>query len=573
MFERVSRILVSDSGLDEILHAITHYSVIVAGGNRGFLALVDQDKGELAVKHVVGSGWDEEKRKMRLKVSEETGKGITSRAAATREPYMTGNVLKDPYYIPSFDDARSEIAVPLVDGYSRTRGVINVESEREDAFDRRVENAVVALANLAAAAIVLDDHKARESALVQIGKELSTFSETPELLRKIIQVAGDAMRFEDCSLFLIDHATGELTLAASRGKLSEIVGKASYRIGEGLTGWVAEHGAPIRTTDLLNDPRWRGLHTEFPVEDVGAFMAVPIFGRDSVLGVIRVLRRRSPYHWFPNNFTHDDEDMLMVIGSQVGVALENARLVEKLMNTERMAAWGEMSARLAHMMGNRVFVIWGDVNELEYVLKEKGSKAIAAAKSLADSIGKGLFRLEEILREFREFVLATKLAVEDVDVNELIGQAVSEGFPKRSPVKLTMRLQKDLPNIEADPNKLRRCFTELIENSLHFQEEPGELSIITGWAERKDIKSRIRHPRGKYIKIAFEDTGPGVSAKKKEDIFRPFFTTRAKGMGLGLAIVKAIVEAHKGVICECGKAGKGAHFIILLPAVFRSKGE
>ena len=566
MFERVSRLLVSDCVLDEILSEILHEAVSAVKGDRGFLALVDHDMGELAVKHAVGSGWDEEKRRMRLRVSADTGKGITSRVAATGSPYRTGDVLTDPYYIPSFGDVRSEVAVPMVDSYRRTRGVINVESRKHDAFDQQTEDILLALANLATMAVVLDDHRARESAMVEIGRELSTYSETPKLLRRVIDVAADAMRFEDCSLFLLDHTSGKLTLTASRGALSASVGEATYRIGEGLTGWVAERGLPIRATDPRSDSRWRGLHMEIPVDEMGAFMAVPVFGRDSVLGVIRVLRRRSPYPWFPNHFTQDDEDVLVVIGSQVGIALENARLLEKLMSAQRMAAWGEMSARLAHMMGNRVFAICGDINELDYVLQQNKPDVVSSAMDLTNSLNKGVCRLEEILREFREFVMATTLAIEDVDANELVRQAVAEGFPKRSAVKLSLELQEGLPTIQADPNKLRRCFTELIENSLHFQEDSGELRISTAWAERKDIKSRIAYPLGKYIKIAFEDKGPGVPSSKKEEIFRPFYTTRAKGMGLGLAIVRGIVDAHKGAIYEWGKHGSGARFVILLPA-------
>ncbi len=571
VFERVSRLLASGVELPVLLDQVLQEAVAAVNGHRGFLALVDHDKGELSVRHVVGKGWDEEKRRMRLKVSEETGKGITSRVAATGEPYRTGNVDEDPYYIPSFDDVKSEIAVPLVDSQHRTRGVINVESEVQDAFDADAENILVALANQATVAIVLEDHRARESALVQIGKELSTFTETPSLLEKIIQVAGDAMRFEDCSVFLIDHVTGELTLVASRGSLGERVGSATYQIGQGLTGWVAEHGVPIRITNPQQDPRWVGLHAEFPPEEIGAFMAVPIFGRDTILGVIRVLRRRSPYPWFPNNFTQDDEDMLLVIGSQVGISLENARLVDRLMNAERMAAWGEMSARLAHMMGNRLFAIKGDLNELNFILKSIRSKASSTARDLTGALGKGLFRLEEILREFREFVLATTLSFEDVKINELVQQSASEGFPKRSKINLVLNLHEGLPVIRADSNKLRRCFLELIENSLHFQEESGELRITTSFATRDEIRTHIKHPRGKYIKVVFEDSGPGVPANIKEDIFKPFFTTRSKGMGLGLSIVKGIIEAHKGVIYERGRLGRGAVFVILLPVPSEQK--
>jgi signal transduction histidine kinase len=67
------------------------------------------------------------------------------------------------------------------------------------------------------------------------------------------------------------------------------------------------------------------------------------------------------------------------------------------------------------------------------------------------------------------------------------------------------------------------------------------------------------------VQIEFADQGPGVPLDSKDRIFRPFYTSRVKGMGLGLSIVKGIVEAHQGIIREVGEAGKGARFLIFLP--------
>ena len=75
-----------------------------------------------------------------------------------------------------------------------------------------------------------------------------------------------------------------------------------------------------------------------------------------------------------------------------------------------------------------------------------------------------------------------------------------------------------------------------------------------------------RLPGESYVVLEFADAGPGVPADQKERIFQPFFTSRVKGMGLGLSIVKGIVEAHRGQIREVGEPGKGARFVIFLPA-------
>lgn len=562
---RISRLVLACDSIGQVLSTIIEEAVNSCGAVRGFLAIVDHDRGELDVRHTAGSGWSEEKRLGRLKVSEETGRGITSHVAAIGRTYRSGNVFQDPYYIMSFEDVRSEIAVPLVDNHGHTRGVMNIESVEFDYFTKSHEDLLTGLADLATIAINMADHRTREAALVQIGKELNAFSPIHEIVQKVIDVAAEALKFEDCSLFLFDRVTSKLVLRASRGPLREKIGKASYDVGEGLTGWTAKTQRPVRVADPMSDPRWRGRFEELPAHEVGAFMAVPISSHSGIIGVLRVQRKKSPYRWFANDFTEDDEQILTTIAVQLGIALDNARLVDQLVRAERMAAWGEMSARSAHMIGNRVFAIKGDINELEYLL-ESAPVDPAKALDLSESVKKGIFLLEGILNEFREFVKATQLNVEDVDLNELVAEGVREAFPKRSIVELSMDLTPHLPEVKADPTKLKRCFSELIENSITFMPDGGRITVSTGLAEPASKKwLKPGYQAGDYVQVRFEDSGPGVETKDKPRIFDAFYTTRAKGMGLGLSIVKGIVEAHDGAIFESGTLGRGARFTILLP--------
>ena len=562
----ISRLIVTSESVGEVLQTILEESVRVSGAIRGFLAIVDRDRGELDARYTAGHGWSEEKRVHRLKVSEETGRGITSHVAATGQSYCSPDVDKDPYYIRSFDDVKSELAVPLVDSNRRTCGVLNMESTEPSAFTKEHELLVTSLADMAVIALVLAAHRSRESALVQIGRDVNGVADTQAILQRVLDVAADVLKFEDCSVFMIDRASGKLVLRASRGPLKRKVGKAAYEIGEGLTGWAAQQKQTIRLVDPSGDPRWRGLYEEIPTGEVGAFMVVPIVGRSGMLGVLRVQRRKSPYKWFPNDFTEDDESILSTIAGQLAVELDNLRLVDQLVKAERLAAWGEMSARSAHMIGNRVFAIKGDINEIEYLL-QSGEVAKDDAKGLIDSVKNGIFLLEEILNEFREFVKATQLDLVEADVNELVNESVEEGFPKRSATVLRMELDPDLPKVNVDPTKLKRCFTELMENAVNFQPEGGEIVVTTSMADARSKKwLKPSQQRGKYVSVRFEDNGPGVEQVNKPKIFNPFYTSRAKGMGLGLSIVKGIVDAHEGTIYESGTPGKGAKFTILLPA-------
>ena len=581
LIQHLSRRAIEADEAQVVFDEMNQAAMEAVGADRAFIALAHDATGELALVSTAGFGWTDEFRAMRLRIDEmgrsgngrspgekmgETRSGITSHVAATGQPYITGDVDADPYYYAFFDDVRSEIAVPFLDGNGHTRGVINIESFRPDYFTEAHLHLVQSLADIAVMRLMLDGSRAREAALVEIGKDLSAIGDAEQLMRRVVDVAAAQLRFEDCSLFVLDKDKQLLVLQAARGGLAGRIGTATYPVGEGLTGWVAEHGEPIRVGSPRDDPRWKGRFAEFPISDVGAFLAVPIFGRSGVLGVLRVLRRKSVAPWFRREFTEDDESVLLTIASQLGTAIENGRILDRLVNTERMAAWGELSAKAAHMIGNRTFAIKGDLNELEYRLSEPEDKRPEYQK-LAEGIRRGIFRLEEILQEFRDFVRATQIALAEYQLNDLIQQCVDESFPKRGLVALTLDLAPDLPPILADASRLKRAFSELIENSLSFQPEGGSLTIRTRRADPVQAHAQAELGRGRvYLQIEFQDTGPGVPPDLKPRIFTPFFTSRARGLGLGLSIVKGILEAHRGNIVEVGASGKGAHFIAFLPA-------
>jgi len=549
----------------QTLAALLKHATTSLGATRGFLALVDHETGELVIEFTEGEGWTEENRKRRLRIGQQEGRGITAYVAASGKPYRTGNVSKDPYYLPFFDDVVSELAVPLLDSFGRVLGVINLESDKENAFGECEEHLLQAIGSQAALTICMADHQMRERAIIELGNEMALTADAEALMQKVVETAANILRAEDCSVFLLDQTGSKLVLVASRGPLANLVGIASYPVGEGLTGWTAAEGRPIRTADPRQDPRWRGLHSEFPPDEIGALMSVPIKSPSGLLGVLRVVRRKRAARYFHHEFTDADEDLLVTLANQIGVALEISRLMERLVQSERMAAWGEMSARSAHMIGNKVFAIKGYVNELEYVLRNSNVN-IPQLPQILDGLKRNVFSVEEILLEFRDFLKATHLQLGPVNINEVILRSLREGVPKDSGLQVVADLAEDLPIIQGDAEKLDRCFTELIENAAKAQPNGGMLKVSTRLASNEEIARMKCRGSGPVIRVEFADAGPGVPVQDKKRIFDPFFTTRSKGMGLGLSIVKGIVEAHRGVIVEDGEPGAGARFVILLPA-------
>jgi signal transduction histidine kinase len=535
------------------------------GALRSFLALVDSESGELVVKFVSGDDWSEHKRARRLRIGQQEGRGITAFVAASGLPYRTGDVSKDTYYLKYFEDVRSEIAVPLLDSHGRTIGVMNVESGQLYAFDDRDERFLLALGREAAMMLSMADYRSRERALLEVGGELTLVGNPNALIYRVVDTAARLLRADDSSIFLLNPDGSRIILRASKGRLESQRDEASYAVGEGLTGWVAKEGKSLRIGEPSSDPRWKGLHSEFPPEELGAYLAVPIRSPRALMGVLRVVRKKRTSIFYQHEFTNEDEGLLAILGNQIGVALENSRLTERLVQSERMAAWGEMSARTAHMIGNRVFAIRGNLNELEYLLSQR-SPNLMEVNEVSQALKRGVERLEFILQEFRDYATATRLSSDPLDLTALVRQAIEEGLPHQNQLSIITDLYPEPLPIRGDSHKLIRSLTELLENAVIYQPQGGEVRVRTGLAGEEEKRSVPHLSNGRpFAFVEVSDRGPGVTAENKKRIFTPFFTTRAKGMGLGLSIVKGIIEGHGGEIVERGAEGEGAQFLILLP--------
>jgi signal transduction histidine kinase len=558
-----SKLISARADRDELLEAVLGEAVALTGADRGLIALMDRNGGELVIRGTAGEGWTEEKRRVRLRVGITLHEGITGYVASRGVPYRTGDVSRDPHYVELFEDCHSELAVPMIRSGGRVIGVLNVESVCPRAFSKADEEIALALAAAAAVGVSQAEHRARERALIAVGQQLSAAPDVNVLLHHVTAAAAQILSAHDSSLFLLDEEGLRLNLVASVGPLQHLIGEAHYHAGEGLTGWVAERDEPVNIPVLSEDPRWEGKYEEVPREEAGAFMAAPIPGPERVEGVLRLVRRKAPRS-LPNEFDRDDMEVLLTLASQVAVGIQRARLLDRLVHAERMAAWGEMSARMAHMIGNKVFAMKGHLGEVLHALD--AGHCPGECRGTLELLGSSLRQLDEIIQEFKDFVAAPILRASAVDVNALLEESVRHPLEQAVRVQLILNLAPGLPTIAADPARLQACFSELAENAIVWQPEGGELRVTTSWAD-PEAPRRLAglRSRGPFVRLDFEDRGPGVPADRKEQIFRPFVSTRGRGMGLGLAICREVFRAHGGQVVEIGTVDRGAHFVVFLP--------
>lgn len=273
-------------------------------------------------------------------------------------------------------------------------------------------------------------------------------------------------------------------------------------------------------------------------------------GRQSCKGVLRAIRKRPPDASYSNPFTPEDQNLLYMLASQVGAALDRVELQERLIEVERMAALGEMSARAAHMLGNKLFALKGALKELRIAQVTPGEER----ERLYAAIDGLIREMEELLQEFRYFVKSARVDRNPVELVLLLSEFVRQISHSTGEVSVHFETHLDEAWIEGDAERLKRCVGELIENAAHFTPQGGIITVS------------IEPSTHGEVMITVSDTGKGIPDEDKEKIFEPFYSTRAQGLGLGLAIVKSIVQAHGGTIEECGRYGEGAKFVITIPA-------
>jgi two-component system, NtrC family, sensor histidine kinase HydH len=224
--------------------------------------------------------------------------------------------------------------------------------------------------------------------------------------------------------------------------------------------------------------------------------------------------------------------------------------------SERLAALGQLSAGLAHEIRNPLGVIKGSAETLNRKLENSNP----LASELAGYISSEVNRASALVTRFLDFARPLRTETRPQQVTELIDQAlksVAEQW-KGGPVVVEREYRADLPAVPLDENLCEQVFLNLVQNAYEAMgSDGGNLRV-----EVSDAQSNGR----KGVQVRLKDTGPGVPAEMREQIFNPFVTTKKTGVGLGLSIVSKIVDEHHGTIRLENSMGKGACFVIFFPA-------
>ena len=560
LLHQVGNVIHSTLEPQPALQLIVSEAVRLMRASSGSVVLVNPTTGFLEIQASIDLPAAAADLKLRV------GEGITGWVARNGKPARVGDVSQDRRYIMLRRSIRSELAVPLeVNG--EVRGVLNVDSDRKDAFSDDDQELLEALARQAATVIhntwLYEQSRLKAQlleTLVSVGQTINSTFSLDDALKVVTREACLLMRAKMCSLMLLDETRQWLDLRASHGAGAAYIKKPRLSVEESLLGIVARRKKPIQVENVQTSSRYQNVEVARK-EGLVSLLGVPLLFGGEAIGALSIYTS-GPYH-----FSNEEIKILSALAELSAIAIEKARLYERIVDVEeqlrqneKLSVIGLLAAEVAHEIRNPLTVM----KMLYHSLDLKFPAGDPRAKDAA-IMGQKMDHLNKIVQQILDFTRVAEPHLTEVNLNQLIddlGLLTRHKLVQQN-VKLVRKLQPDLPFVTADATQLEQAFLNLTLNAVEAMPAGGELIVST-----KVIRAaRSGGPLSRQIVIEFVDTGEGMTEAQQRQVFKSVLnTTKKRGTGLGLAIVKRVVEIHHGQIEVSSRRGKGTTFRIILPA-------
>jgi signal transduction histidine kinase len=540
LFRLISSSLEPSRALDLIIDA----AVKITGASGGSLIMIDWQKKILNIE--VSRGFTRSIRSVKLKI----GEGITGWVAKEGKPLLVRDVLHDSRYVTVKDDIKSELAVPLV-VENKLIGVLNVDSTHANAFDEEDLDLLTLLSKQSAQVIrngQLFDTSRRQleqmSTLIEINKAIASTLSLEKRLNQIVERTARLMKSKICSVLFLSEDGKELILKAQWGGSPDYSDKPNLKVDTCLIGQVIRSRRSIQVLDITKESGY--LFKDLAKrENLKSLLSVPLIVRDRIIGALNIYKSK----WY--EFSDEEKTLVRTFADLCSVAIENARLYEKMIDleeqtrrAERLTAVGELAVGIAHEIRNPLTIV-KMIFESGSVLTEKDTKVISQE----------LDRMNTIISHLLDYTRPKEVKPEPCDIQESMENTLfllAPQFDKKN-IRVITDLKTRGYKVLADPVHLQQVFLNLLLNARDAISGKGKIQIT------------CRVKRQREMNISIVDNGTGISQKIQENLFVPFTTSKPKGLGLGLSIVHRILKAHNGSIKITSAPGKGTTVNLVIP--------
>ncbi|MGE3310084.1 MAG: GAF domain-containing protein [Limisphaerales bacterium] len=536
----------------DALHRLVAEAVRLVGATSGSLVLRNPNSSLLEIE--AATGLPREATVFRLAI----GKGVTGWVALHGTPARVGDVRRDARYIKLREEVRSELAVPvLLNG--EVSGVLNVDSEQENAFTEADEVLLVELAEHAAVVIRntwLFEQARRRTALatslVSIARVINSATGLEELFKVVTREAVKVTGAKLSSVLMIGDTPDTLEVRASHGAGPDYLGRGSLRIEESLVGVVIRRRKPLQVEDVRSSRLYQSTEVARR-EGLVSLLSVPLIQGEEARGALNV------YTGQLHTFSNEEIQTLGALAELCAMALERARWAERmsaaeeqLRQSDKLCALGLLAAEVAHEIRNPLTVM-----KMLFHSMDLRFPAGDPRSEDARLMGTKMDHLNRIVEQVLDFARHSEPRLEWVTVGGLLEdlRLLTRHKLRAQGVELAVEVEADSDRIRADSVQLEQAFLNVILNAAEAMPDGGKLAIVCA-------KS------GEGCRISFTDTGPGLPDTMTASMAPGGFlfgTTKRRGTGLGLAIVNRVVETHRGRMELKSEAGRGTTVAIHLP--------
>lgn len=406
--------------------------------------------------------------------------------------------------------------------------------------------------------------------LLEIGSIVTSNLDLDEILYSVHAYLPKLIPHTKSGIFFYHEKTGKITVHSNIGMSDRLLKFFAENILDNFLfkkqletkrGWRATDIHPVE--EIKKSQYFQSaLRREGILYGIGA----PIILEGNFIGTIHVTRPESR-----QDFSVKDLRMLELVAHQIGIAVKNALAYEKglkekehiitvmeqkVRRAERLAALGRAAAIIAHEVKNPLTSIRLSL----YSIEKKASWQMDFNEDLK-IVKAAVERVSRTMEDLLHFSGDANLRLKELDLNLLLRDIVNDfKSQNRKNLIIETSLNKPVPPVLADCEKLKGIFGNLISNAITATESGGTVRVST-------------NPSFDRVMVTIEDWGSGIPPEIKQKVFEPFFTTKQSGTGLGLAIAKKDIEAHRGSIEVESEPGWGTKFTIILPVHNTSRTE
>ncbi len=461
--------------------------------------------------------------------------------------YLNGVKIKKPARINRGDQVRCGSTL-LVFGGSSIASAVDVDEK-----GNLVDAAIVATIPSNEDSIVIPTPEAGAEAignlrfLYDLIAEVSSLFNVDTLLQRTLEKIFEIVKADRGYIMLADEK-GDLTLKASL--LAPDMLDDDVPISQTIINEVIAKEIGILSSNAMSDKRFAAGKS---VHNFGIRSAVcaPIKGRDRILGVIHVDCSVSEH-----TYSTEQLRLLTAIGYQTGLVMENVRLYEAAVQSERLTAIGETVASLSHHIKNILQALTAGIDVVEMSLDRSNIEGASKAWPI---VQRNIARINDLILNMLTFSKEREPHLENLNLSHVVSECVQLVAPRADEKSVAVLTDlADIPPIHADAAGLHQAIMNLLTNALEaVNDNTGIITVATAY----DSMNR-------RVSIRVMDNGNGIDEELLDRIFEPFYSNKGqKGTGLGLAVTRKIVEEHHGRIEVDSTTPEGTTFTIILPAI------